>query len=125
MVESDAPSAGRRHGRPSVHENAYEQTFRTLVDPSSARQLLRSKFSDPELAEALLATGDAELVEGNTWGDPFWGVYKGKGENMLGRLLMEVRGEIRRRARLDGRRRCGPEYGRGARRRSRRPQAFV
>jgi ribA/ribD-fused uncharacterized protein len=58
--------------------------------------LLRQKFSPgTELAARLLATGDAELVEGNTWEDDFWGVYRGKGQNWLGRLLMEVREEIR------------------------------
>jgi ribA/ribD-fused uncharacterized protein len=40
------------------------------------------------LAAQLLATGDAVLVEGNTWGDRFWGVCRGEGENHLGRLLM-------------------------------------
>ena len=35
-----------------------------------------------------------ELVEGNTWGDRYWGVYNGQGKNWLGRLLMQVRGEI-------------------------------
>ena len=59
------------------------------------RELLRDKFSSPALAEALLDTGDAALVEDNTWGDTFWGMCRGRGENMLGRLLMEVRGEIR------------------------------
>ena len=59
------------------------------------RQLLREKFSEPKLAEALLDTGDAELVEGNVWGNSFWGLSEGRGENMLGRLLMQVRGEIR------------------------------
>ena len=59
------------------------------------RQLLRDKFSEPKLAEALLDTGDAELVEGNVWGNNFWGLSEGRGENMLGRLLMQVRGEIR------------------------------
>ena len=59
------------------------------------RQLLREKFR-PEcvLAEKLLATGDAELVEGNTWGDHFWGVCRGSGENWLGRLLMDIRTEL-------------------------------
>lgn len=59
-------------------------------------ELLRIKFSEPEMAEKLLATGLATLVEGNTWGDTYWGVCRGVGENMLGTLLMQVRGEIRR-----------------------------
>lgn len=44
-----------------------------------------------------LSTGDAELVEGNTWNDTWWGVNAttGKGKNMLGRLLMQVREELR------------------------------
>jgi len=37
-------------------------------------------------------TWDAMLVEGNTWGDTFWGRVDGKGYNKLGVILMEVRG---------------------------------
>jgi predicted NAD-dependent protein-ADP-ribosyltransferase YbiA (DUF1768 family) len=59
------------------------------------RDLLRQKFAHPELRRLLLATGDAELVEGNTWGDRFWGVCAGRGQNHLGRLLMAIRAEIR------------------------------
>lgn len=59
------------------------------------RALVRHKFSDIELAEALLETGDAYLVEGNNWGDTFWGKVNGKGKNWLGKILMETR-EIHR-----------------------------
>lgn len=55
------------------------------------RTLLKRKFSDPILRAKLKATGTAELIEGNTWGDTFWGVCNGVGQNWLGRLLMEVR----------------------------------
>ncbi len=59
------------------------------------RELLRLKFrSGSSLSEKLLATGDAELIEGNTWDDTFWGVCRGRGENHLGRLLMQVRSEL-------------------------------
>jgi N-glycosidase YbiA len=57
------------------------------------RGLLRQKFSDAALRDRLLRTAPRELVEGNTWGDQFWGVCEGKGENWLGRLLMEIRDE--------------------------------
>ena len=54
------------------------------------RALLRVKFRPGSvLAGRLLATGAAELVEVNTWGDRWWGVCGGVGENRLGRLLME------------------------------------
>lgn len=56
------------------------------------RDLLNIKFSNPVLREMLENTGSAELIEGNDWGDTFWGVCKGKGANTLGRLLMEIRG---------------------------------
>ena len=32
-----------------------------------------------------------ELVEGNTWNDTLWGVCEGKGRNILGIILMEIR----------------------------------
>ena len=57
--------------------------------------LLKKKFEDPELAEKLLATGDAELIEGNNHGDRFWGMVNGEGKNILGKLLMEVRDDLR------------------------------
>lgn len=65
--------------------------------------LVRAKFNDhPELAAWLLATGSAELIEGNTWHDQFWGnctCYEQNhfdriGENNLGKILMKVRGEL-------------------------------
>jgi ribA/ribD-fused uncharacterized protein len=61
------------------------------------RDLVRQKFtSHPDLRARLLATGDAELVEGNYWHDTFWGQCPvGTGFNHLGRILMEVRAELR------------------------------
>lgn len=56
--------------------------------------LLRLKFQKPELKLLLISTGDSHLEEGNWWGDTFWGVCKGVGENNLGKLLMRIRQEI-------------------------------
>ena len=59
------------------------------------QQCVRFKFTHhPELAEKLLATGDAYLEEGNYWGDRIWGVYQGEGTNWLGKILMRVRSEL-------------------------------
>jgi ribA/ribD-fused uncharacterized protein len=55
------------------------------------KALLKQKLSQPDLAAQLLSTGDAKLVEGNTWNDTFWGVCNGVGDNMLGHLLMDAR----------------------------------
>lgn len=57
--------------------------------------LVREKFRNPLLRELLLATGDATLVEGNTWNDRFWGVCRGEGKNHLGIILMQIRQECR------------------------------
>jgi hypothetical protein len=56
---------------------------------------IRDKFKDPALRRLLLATEDTHLEEGNTWGDTFWGTVNGRGQNHLGRILMQVRSEIR------------------------------
>ena len=62
------------------------------------RRGLSAKFAVPELRERLLATGDAELIELNTWHDEIWGIdiKTGKGENRLGKMLMQIREEIKR-----------------------------
>jgi len=57
--------------------------------------LLRQKFRKGQLRQALLDTGNEELVEGNWWGDTYWGVCNGRGENHLGKLLMKIRKELR------------------------------
>ncbi|MBK9497261.1 MAG: DUF1768 domain-containing protein [Xanthomonadales bacterium] len=56
--------------------------------------VLRWKFDQrPDLAERLIATAPADLIEGNDHGDVFWGVCRTQGENQLGQLLMQVRTE--------------------------------
>jgi ribA/ribD-fused uncharacterized protein len=57
--------------------------------------LLWIKFNNPQLKEALLLTDGWELVEGNWWGDIFYGVCDGVGENYLGKLLMKVRDKLK------------------------------
>lgn len=60
------------------------------------QDILEAKFDkELPLAEMLLATGDEELVEGNHWNDTFWGVYRGKGRNELGKILMRIRENLR------------------------------
>lgn len=57
-------------------------------------ELIRRKFKNPDLKQKLLDTGNFELVEGNCWGDTYWGVCNGVGKNHLGKILMKVREEI-------------------------------
>lgn len=61
------------------------------------REILRQKVRQHEyVCRQLLRTGNRELIE-NSWCDDFWGWGPNKdGKNMLGRLWMEIRDEIRR-----------------------------
>ena len=62
-------------------------------------RVVGAKFmQNPNLAVRLVATGMMPLVEGNIWGDTFWGVdaRTGNGENHLGKILMNVREDLLR-----------------------------
>lgn len=79
--------AKRLGGRAALREDWGE------VKLSIMGEILREKFQIIELRDLLLKTFPKTLSEGNWWGDTFWGVYKGKGENNLGKLLMQIRNE--------------------------------
>ncbi|WP_280311198.1 NADAR family protein [Nocardia abscessus] len=72
------------------------------VKPAVMAEILRDKFTrDPRLRELLVSTADQLLIEGNHWDDAYWGrclrpgLVAPAGANMLGRTLMQVRGELR------------------------------
>lgn len=83
------PGQVKRLGRKLVLRPDWEDVKLSIME-----DLVRQKFQDPRLAKVLLATGDQELVEGNTWGDTFWGVCFNVGLNHLGLILMEVRDDL-------------------------------
>ena len=60
------------------------------------REAVRAKFQQHEdLRNTLLATGNAMIVE-HTERDSYWGDGgDGSGKNMLGKILMEIREELR------------------------------
>jgi ribA/ribD-fused uncharacterized protein len=66
-----------------------------LVRLDIMRDMTTQKYNIPYYRTKLLETGDAEIVEGNTWGDTFWGKCNGVGENNLGKIIMSVREYIR------------------------------
>ncbi len=56
-------------------------------------RVLRAKFTqNPSLSEALRSTKEAILLEATR--DEFWGKGSGNGQNQLGKLLMELRGQL-------------------------------
>jgi len=81
------PAEAKRKGRKVPLRPDWE-----TVKIEIMRQLLRDKFRPGRTYhDQLLMTQPHALVEGNYWGDTFWGVCNGVGENWLGRLLMEIR----------------------------------
>jgi len=70
--------------------------FDGITKIESMELCLRAKFVRPILKLKLIDTGSVDLIEGNTWGDTYWGVCNGKGSNILGKLLMEIRSDFQR-----------------------------
>ena len=92
IAEAPSPASAKRIGQRVALRPDWEETKDAVM-----LVLLREKFSDPHLRAALVGTGDAELVEGNDWGDTYWGADSrtGAGTNRLGGLLMRVREDLR------------------------------
>lgn len=61
------------------------------------RDLVTQKFkNNKELKQMLLNTGVAILEEGNDWDDTYWGISNGRGDNRLGKILMELRSKLQK-----------------------------
>jgi len=89
VLSSPSPGTAKRRGRKVSLRPDWEEIKLEIME-----MCLREKFSDPVLKKMLLETEEEELIEGNNWGDTYWGVCQGKGENHLGRLLMKIRKEF-------------------------------
>ena len=87
ILKCKSPGQTKRVARSIEHRPDWDEVKLSVME-----YMLSLKFArNSVLGARLIATGDAYLTEGNTWGDCFWGVCNGVGENHLGRLLMERR----------------------------------
>lgn len=87
VLEADTAGEAKRLGRATALRPDWDAVRRweMLV-------IVMLKFRQhPDLAKLLDATGERELIEGNYWRDTYWGVYQGRGKNVLGEILMMVR----------------------------------
>jgi len=89
--KANSPGIAKKLGQSINVRNDWSTTKIVVM-----KNLIRDKFSSPFLMHRLLQTGDAKLVLNNKWNDKFWGVCRGVGENWLGKILMEVRDELRK-----------------------------
>ena len=90
LGQSTSASAKRMGKQVTLRPNWEDIKIRVM------ESLVKQKFRDGDLKEKLLATGNEELIEGNWWGDTFWGIYKGRGFNYLGKILMKIREEYQK-----------------------------
>lgn len=98
IAEASTPREAKQRGRQSIELRFDWEEIKIEV----MRQIVWDKFNrNLGLKEKLLKTENAFLIEGNTWGDTTWGIYKGKGKNYLGMILMEVREEIKKKERQE------------------------
>lgn len=85
------PNEAKRRGKKVTMRQDWD-----AVKDGVMKEILRLKFQqNPELAQQLIATGSEDLVEGNWWGDTYWGKCFGSGQNKLGIFLQEIREEVR------------------------------
>lgn len=87
MSAGDAKRFGQRV---TIRSNWDEVKFSAMLE------VIRCKFTQCEyLRELLLSTGDKYIEETNWWKDRYWGVCDRVGQNNLGKILMQVREELK------------------------------
>jgi ribA/ribD-fused uncharacterized protein len=81
------PGQAKRHGsKVKLRSNWNEIKLGIMTE------IVTLKFNQhPELMAKLKATGSREIIEENHWGDTYWGVCAGQGDNHLGKILMAIR----------------------------------
>ena len=89
IAKATKPAKAKKIGRQVNLRKDWEDIKLQVMEKA-----LRLKFQNPDLRKKLIATGDEELIEGNPWGDRYWGVCNGSGKNKLGKLLMKIRKEL-------------------------------
>ena len=84
------PSEAKRLGRRVKLRADWED-----VKDDIMAEIVENKFTqNKDLMQKLLDTKNEELIEGNTWNNKYWGVCNGKGKNILGKILMNLRANI-------------------------------
>lgn len=99
VMTSRTPKIAKGRGR-ELRRDGRERKDWHEVKQGIMDRILRSKFSNPHLAAALVATNPSRLVEGNTWHDNQWGDCYCEackdipGTNLLGELLQQIRSDL-------------------------------
>lgn len=104
VLHAQTPGEAKKRGRAVKMRAGWDGVKREVM-----LELALIQFRQPGPRTSLAATGDHVLVEGNTWGDTYWGAIRSaapalpswggpddqgftlSGHNWLGRVLMMVR----------------------------------
>ena len=90
FTKMNPPAAKKEGRRVNLREDWEEIKMGVMYDVCYA------KFAyNPRLKEKLLKTGDKHLEEANHHGDRIWGTVDGEGENNLGKILVQLRQDLR------------------------------
>lgn len=94
IAEANGPKRAKHYGyRVQLRKDVDWDTYRRVA----MEDVIMWKFSqNMKLREMLLSTEGRYLEETNSWGDTYFGVCKGTGQNVLGQILMETREYFRR-----------------------------
>lgn len=95
MARVETAAQVKAVGRTLEHRPDWDDNLKlTTMEHCLREKFLSDHPANEPLKKKLLNTASFDLVEGNTWGDIFWGVCDGVGLNHLGNLLMTVRREL-------------------------------
>lgn len=87
------PAEAKRLGKKIEIRDDWEEVKETVM-----RVLLNRKFSQDPFRTQLINTKNAYIIEGNDWGDRYWGAVLQDncwiGKNRLGEMLMEIRSTL-------------------------------
>lgn len=85
-----SPGDAKRTGKTVAIRADWDEHRMTVM-----QYCLAQKFRDPAMAQRLVDVDPADLTEVNDWGDTFWGISGGVGEDHLGRMLRKIQTDLR------------------------------
>ncbi len=88
-IQKMTAGQAKRYGK-TMHLSPWFESSKISI----MRGFLDQKFSKEPYRQLLIDTDGSYIEETNAWGDTFWGVCDGKGQNILGVLIMQIRSEI-------------------------------
>lgn len=89
QLETCSPNDAKSIGRTLPLRKHWDQLRVPLM-----RQFLIQKYNQEPYRQLLINTEGRYIEETNWWNDQFWGVCGGKGENILGVLIMDIRDRL-------------------------------